>query len=48
MNEKFANSLSTVREILFYAKDNNNAEENIADILSTVDTIKNHMRCIMD
>lgn len=48
MDEKFANSLSTVREKLFYAKDNNKAEENITDILSTVDTIKNYMKCIID
>ena len=48
MDKKFANSLSTVREMLFYAKDNNKSEENIADILSTVDTIKNYMKCIID
>jgi diadenosine tetraphosphate (Ap4A) HIT family hydrolase len=47
MDEKFINSLSTVREMLLYAKDNNKAEENITDILSTVDAIRNYMKCII-
>lgn len=40
MNEKFANSLSTVREIMTYSKNNLKSEENIASILSTVEKIK--------
>jgi diadenosine tetraphosphate (Ap4A) HIT family hydrolase len=44
MNGKFENSLSTVREILFYAKDKHKTEENIADILATVKIIRNYMK----
>ena len=40
MDEKFENSLSTVRDIMFYARENKKSEENIADILSTVNLIK--------
>lgn len=48
MDEKFKNSLSTVREILFYAKNNYKTEENIADILSTVDIIRNYFKRTID
>lgn len=48
MDEKFENSLSTVREILFYAKGHYKTEENISDILSTVCTIRNYMECAID
>lgn len=44
MDEKFANSLSAVRDMFIYAKENNKTEENINDILSTVDTIRNYMK----
>ncbi len=44
MNEKFVNSLSAVRDMFIYAKENNKTEENINDILSTVDTIRNYMK----
>lgn len=48
MDEKFENSLSTVREILFYAKNNYKTEENIIDILETVEIIRDYMKCNMD
>lgn len=44
MDEKFENSLSTVREILFYAKDKHKTEENIADILATVEIIRDYLK----
>lgn len=44
MDEKFENSLSTVREILFYAKDKYKTEENIADILETVQIIRDYIK----
>lgn len=44
MYEKFKNSLSTVREILFYAKDKYKNEENITDILATVEIIRDYMK----
>ena len=44
MDKKFENSLSTVREIFFYAKDNYKTEENIADILATVGIIRDYMK----
>jgi diadenosine tetraphosphate (Ap4A) HIT family hydrolase len=44
IDEKFENSLSTVREILFYAKDKYKTEENIADILATVEIIRDYMK----
>lgn len=48
MNEKFENSLSTVRDMLSYAKNNYKTEENIADILSTVGAIRYHMKHKID
>lgn len=48
MDEKFKNSLSTVREILFYAKDNYKTEENISDVLATVGIIRDYMKCTID
>ncbi|WP_160687738.1 HIT family hydrolase [Clostridium sp. C2-6-12] len=48
MDEKFENSLSTVREILFYAKDNYKTEENIADILASVAVIRDYMKRHID
>lgn len=44
MDENFENSLSKVREILFYAKDKYKTEENMADILSTVKIIRDYMK----
>jgi len=44
MDEKFENSLSSVRDIMSYAKNNYKTEENIADILETVNIIRNHFR----
>jgi diadenosine tetraphosphate (Ap4A) HIT family hydrolase len=44
MDEEFENSLSTVRQILFYAKDKYKIEENIADILETVEIIRDYMK----
>jgi diadenosine tetraphosphate (Ap4A) HIT family hydrolase len=41
MDDKFENSLSAVRDILSYAKSHHKTEENIADILLTIDMIKN-------
>ncbi len=43
MNDKFENSLSTIRDILSYAKSNYKTEENIADILTTVELIRNQL-----
>ena len=40
MNERFANSLSTVREMMTYCKNNLKSEENIEDILSAVEKIR--------
>lgn len=48
MDEKFENSLSTVRETLFYAKDNYKTEANIADILATVEIIRAYMKCTIN
>ena len=48
MDEKFENSLSTVREIFFYAKDNYKTEKNITDVLATVGIIRDYMKCAID
>jgi hypothetical protein len=40
--------ISTVRDILSYAKNNYKTEENISDILLTVSKIKYHMKRKMD
>lgn len=48
MDERFKNSLSTVREINFYAKDNYKTEENITDILEAVGIIRDYMKCAID
>lgn len=44
MDEKYNNSLSTVREILSYAKENLKTKENITDILETLSIIRDHMK----
>jgi len=43
MDEKFTNSLSTVREMMVYARNNMKNEQNIKDILETVEIIKKSM-----
>ncbi|WP_160687732.1 hypothetical protein [Clostridium sp. C2-6-12] len=48
MEEKFTNSLWTVREISFYAKDKYKAEENKADILVSVGIIRDYMKRHID
>jgi diadenosine tetraphosphate (Ap4A) HIT family hydrolase len=40
MNEQFTNSLSTVREIMAYSKNNLKSEENIENILLEVEKIR--------
>jgi diadenosine tetraphosphate (Ap4A) HIT family hydrolase len=40
MNERFANSLSTVREIMAYSKNNLKSDENIESILLEVEKIR--------
>lgn len=40
MNEQFANSLSTVREIMVYSKNNLKSKENIESILLEVEKIR--------
>jgi diadenosine tetraphosphate (Ap4A) HIT family hydrolase len=40
MNERFANSLSTVREIMAYSKNNLKSDENIENILLEVEKIR--------
>ena len=40
MDEKFANSLSTIREIMTYSKNNLKSQENIENILTVVKKIK--------
>ncbi|MCB2290895.1 HIT family hydrolase [Clostridium sp. CS001] len=40
MNEQFANSLSTVREIMNYAKNNLKSKENIESILLQVENVR--------
>ena len=40
MLERFDNSLSTIRGILAYAKENHKTKENIAEVLSTVEALK--------
>jgi diadenosine tetraphosphate (Ap4A) HIT family hydrolase len=40
MNERFINSLSTVREIMAYSKNNLKSEENIENILLEVEKIR--------
>ena len=42
MNEKFQNSLTSVREIMEYAKINFKSEENIKATLETVKLIKDN------
>lgn len=44
MDEKFENSLSAVRDIVCYARSHHKTEENIADILLTVDMIKSILK----
>src|SRR5471030_2724386 len=44
MDKKFENSLSTVRDILSYARSHHKTEENIADILLTVNKIKSILK----
>jgi diadenosine tetraphosphate (Ap4A) HIT family hydrolase len=44
MYEKFGNSISTVRDILSYAKNKYKTTENIADIILAVDKIRDTLR----
>jgi len=41
MTNKFGNSLSTVREIMKYSKENLKTKDNIEEILSVVSKLKN-------
>jgi diadenosine tetraphosphate (Ap4A) HIT family hydrolase len=41
MNDKFTNSLSTIREMMSFSKDNSKTDQNIKDILETVELIRN-------
>lgn len=43
MDEKFENSLASVREIMAYARENLKTERNIEDILAAVEKIKKIM-----
>ena len=43
MNEIFENSLTTVRDMLSYAKSNYRTEYNIVDILTTVEILRDHL-----
>lgn len=44
MNDKFQNSLSTIREIMIYAKENHKTKENIEEILLTVHKLKDSFK----
>ncbi|WP_461615033.1 HIT family protein [Clostridium sp. Marseille-QA1073] len=44
MNDKFENSLSAVRDIMNYTRNNYKTEKNISEVLETVDLIKDSLK----